>query len=383
VAAAAIAGGQPGAEIDRDSQDTMDQLIIKSLQGEATPGEVEWLRRWRAESPENDGRYIQIKRLWELTEVADPRMSEPQPDVDVLIRLASASGSTPSEEASTVSPMPASDTEADGSLPADQPLPRDEDTERRQRSWLRRVGFGAVAAALVAVGFGLAGLPREQERAGPFAESEVVTGEGEMTTVTLHDGSSIRMGPNSRLNLAEDASGIVAHLAGRAFFAVHADPSRRFRVIADHGAATVFGTRFEVRSEDEAFRVMVLDGKVRVSSSEGTDIDLLESEMSLTQGDAPPTKSRVNDVYAHLDWMGNALVFQGTRLGRAAAEIGRHYGVDVVLEDPALADLTVSVTLTGEELQDALLVVCEIVGARFLMEEGRVRIFRDAPATEA
>jgi len=81
--------------------------------------------------------------------------------------------------------------------------------------------------------------------------------------------------------------------------------------------------------------------------------------------------------------MGNALVFQGTRLGRAAAEIGRHYGVDVVLEDPGLADLTLSVTLTGEELQDALLVVCEIVGARFVIEEGRVRIFRDAPATQS
>jgi transmembrane sensor len=258
--------------------------------------------------------------------------------------------------------------------------PREAPRRRNRRRWITQVAFGALAASLVAVGFGLAGLGRG-ERSSPFAGSEVVTGAGEMTTVTLVDGSSIRIGPSSRVVLTEDSEGIVAHLTGRAFFAVHSDPSRRFRVISDHGAAMVFGTRFEVRTEDEEFRVMVVEGRVRVSSADGAEVDLQESEMSMSDRGAPATKSRVADVFQQLAWMGNSLVFQGTPLHRVAAEIEHQFGVAVVVEAPELSELTVSVSFTDEELDDVISVVCEIVGALCLIEDDRVRILRDVPAT--
>jgi ferric-dicitrate binding protein FerR (iron transport regulator) len=232
------------------------------------------------------------------------------------------------------------------------------------------------------LGFGLAGLGRPGgEVSGAFSGSEVVTGAGEMTTVTLLDGSSIRIGPSSRLVLTGDSDGVVAHLTGRAFFAVHSNPSRSFRVISDHGTATVFGTRFEVRTEEEEFRVMVVEGRVRVNSTDGAEVYLLESEMSLSDGGAPPTKITVTDVYEQLDWMGNALVFQRTPLHRVAKEIERQFDIAVIVEAQELFETTVSVTFTDEELDDVIMVVCEIVGALCLIENDRVRILRDVPAT--
>jgi ferric-dicitrate binding protein FerR (iron transport regulator) len=152
-------------------------------------------------------------------------------------------------------------------------------------------------------------------------------------------------------------------------------------VISDHGTATVFGTRFEVRTEEEEFRVMVVEGRVRVNSTDGAEVYLLESEMSLSGGGAPPTKSRVTDVYEQLDWMGNALVFQRTPLHRVAKEIERQFDIAVIVEAQELFETTVSVTFTDEELDDVIMVVCEIVGALCLIENDRVRILRDVPAT--
>jgi ferric-dicitrate binding protein FerR (iron transport regulator) len=79
--------------------------------------------------------------------------------------------------------------------------------------------------------------------------------------------------------------------------------------------------------------------------------------------------------------MGNALVFQGTSLERAAEEIERHFDVTVVLEAPELSGTTLSVTFTDEELDDVIMVVCEIVGALCLIEDDRVRVLKDVPAT--
>jgi transmembrane sensor len=351
----------------------MDQLIVKSLQGTTTPEEEEWLRRWRAEAPENNNRYRQARALWDLVGVGDM-----PPDVEMVLRASVSEFEVPDSGSDS----------APATTPADLVQARDSRSRRKtvpdrgaHRWWMSAWALGAAAAALVVVSVGLADLGQPSEASGPFAESEVVTGAGEMTTVTLRDGSSIRVGPSSRLNLAEDTDGIVARLSGRAFFAVHANPARRFRVMADKGAATVYGTRFEVRSEEEEFRVMVVDGRVRVSTPEGSEVDLLESEMSLTEGDGPPTKSTVSDVYEQLAWMGNALVFQGTSLQRAAEEIERHFGVTVVLEAPELSGTTLSVTFTDEELDDVIMVVCEIVGALCLIEDDRIRVLEDVPAT--
>jgi ferric-dicitrate binding protein FerR (iron transport regulator) len=353
----------------------MDQIIVRLLQGVATPEEEEWLRRWRSETPENDERYREVKRLWELTALLDPRiMRESPPRFEGVILTAEGR-----EPYSLDRTLTASVLVTDQSLPDTASIQAR--LRRNRKMWFATTGLGAIAASLVALGFGLAALGDEVEASGPFAGSEVVTGAGELTTVTLIDGSSIRIGPSSRLVLTEDAAGIVAHLDGRAFFAVHSNPSRSFRVITDHGDATVFGTRFEVRTEEEEFRVLVVEGRVRVNSPDGVEVYLLESEMSVSDGGAPPTKITVVDVYEQLAWMGNALVFQRTPLVRVAAEIERQFGISVVLEAPELSETTVSVTFTDAELDDVISVVCEIVWALCLIDDDRVRILRDVPAT--
>ena len=120
----------------------------------------------------------------------------------------------------------------------------------------------------------------------------------------------------------------------------------------------------------------MVDGKVRVSSG-GQQADLEKGEMSRNAEGMPPSKHRVRDVYAYLDWMGNALVFQNTPLNEAIDEIEHRYGVHVALEDPELGSLRVTMTLNDEDEKDVMLVICEVIGAQCPLEAGEVHIRRD------
>ena len=224
----------------------------------------------------------------------------------------------------------------------------------------------------MAVGFGIGALNGEEEGPALLSGSEIVTGAGEMTTLTLGDGSSIRLGPQSKLRLSEVEDRRVAWLEGRAFFGIQADSTRPFVVRTAGGDAQVLGTRFEVRTEEE-FRVLVVDGNVAVSAG-GAELRLSEGEMSRSVDGNRPSTERVEDVYAHLDWLGNAIVFQATPLERALREIERRHGVLVELRDPALADMTVTATFTGRPVDQVIFVLCEIMNTTCEIEGDTVRI---------
>jgi transmembrane sensor len=162
-------------------------------------------------------------------------------------------------------------------------------------------------------------------------------------------------------------------LEGRAFFGVEPDPSRTFTVRTQYGDAIALGTRFEVRTDEEEFRVLVVQGNVRVSSS-GRSVELGEGLVSRTAQGAPPATSSVEDVDAELNWIGQTLVFRATPLSRVISEIEHRYGVTVELEVDGMRDLTVTAAFTDQPVESVLFVVCEIVGAGCTVEDGRFRI---------
>ncbi len=242
----------------------------------------------------------------------------------------------------------------------------------RTRSIPIRLAVALALMAPVALAMGLSlGVPGEP--AGVLSEGEFATGPGERTTITLADGTSIRLGPSSRLRLRETAGGRTAWLDGRAFFGVETDPSRPFTVATPHGEAKALGTRFEVRAEAEEFRVLVVEGRVEMVAG-NVRAELREGHLSQSIGGSAPTTSRVQDVYDHLHWMGDVLVFQATPLERALMEVKRWYGIDAVFEDASLKGLTVTATFTGQEGRQVAFVLCEIVGARCVIDDDLIRL---------
>lgn len=330
----------------------MDDLIIRAFQGRATPDESRRIEHWRSLDKDNEERYRALQRLWVITSFAEPVAEDvPSPNPEELIGRAERRDAPPGGD-------------APGATRADAGRERSRRAKGRMlRGTMAGLRTGLVAAGVAALGFGLAVLA---EGVGllpePLAARTVTTGPGEVVTVSLADGSNVRVGPESELTFLGTGRNRTVRLDGRAFFGIAEDDTRRFIVRTEQGEVAVFGTRFEVRSQPEQFRVMVVEGKVGVSSRE-REIELLQGEMSRTAPGRALSKMRVSDVYAQLDWMGNHLVFRATPLAQAVEEVRRQFGVTVALEAPELEDVPVTATFTNSSAEDVIHVLCKIVEA--------------------
>ncbi len=314
----------------------LDELLVRSLQGRTTDAEESSLHQWRARSPDNEAYYRQFAAVWRMTaEEHRAQLGPAPPGREVL-----------------------GDARTRWRLPAG--------------AWGRA---GLAAAAFAALSLGSFATQRALGPSGQHSHTtEITTGTDELTTITLWDGTAVRLGPNSDLHVSSpNGEDIVARLDGRAFFGVTPDSPHSFTVKTRHGEAVALGTRFEVHTEEEELKVLVIQGHVRVSSAMGA-VDVQEGIMSRSAGDAPPSTWRVENILELMDWMGLALVFRETPLRQALSEIEHRYGVTVELNDPEVGEWPVTATFADQSVDGVVFVVCEIVGAECTVEDGRYRI---------
>lgn len=303
----------------------MDELIIRVLSGTASSFEEERLKRWRSESPENEGHYLETARIWDLTEpeqVAGPAA----PPVDAILRIADSRTSTPKRSI------------------------------RLQRRMLRGM---ALAAGVAAVAIGLQAVA---DSSGTRPVATYATGVGEDRTVTLGDGSFVRLAPDSRLqDWSTEASRRVA-LSGRAFFAVSHDSDRPFTVETEAGSVRVLGTRFELSQSQENLRTIVVEGRVAVSNDNGA-VEVTRGSVATVIGGGAPRSEISDDVYSLLNWPGGVLIFQSTPLRQVVEEVSRHFGRPLVVSGERLEARRISAWFDGEDFDEIAESLCVVAGA--------------------
>ena len=306
----------------------MDDLILRVLTGAASPFEMERLRRWREESPSHETHFQDMLRVWDLSAPEAPDGLPAAPTLeDILYRAAS--------------------------LPEAATLPR-----RAGRPWAPWVGWGLLAASVAAIALGL----RVVGLGGPRPLTTWQTAAGQTLTANLSDGSFVRLAEGSRLQEWDSGEERVVTLEGRGFFAVARDVARPFVVQANSGQVRVLGTRFELKEEGDAFRTVVVEGRVLVSNDRGT-VEVTAGHVAVAHPDAPPSSAKAQDVYSLLDWPGGTLVFQGTPLAQVALEVTREYGRSLSVEGEALATRRITAWFQGEPFEEVSESLCLAAGA--------------------
>jgi len=216
----------------------MDELIVKQLGGSATDIEVRLVDRWRQESANNERTYQELRALWEVTGASVLVAPQPPSLSAVLAEAAERR--------------------------------RHAHSRRRGLAMLRSpwLGYGLAAAAIAAVALLVPG----RGPAGPEPGSLTILGSsstvGQVATLSLSDGSYIRLGPGADVEFPPSAERREVILDGAAFFAV-ASGETPFVVRTAGARVTVHGTRFEVRTEGAETRVVVVEGMVRVEGDHG------------------------------------------------------------------------------------------------------------------
>jgi transmembrane sensor len=311
----------------------MDDLIIRMLGGAASPFEEERLKRWREAAPENEARFRDMARVWDLTGPEPPVTVRRTPSVDAII----ASAPAPPRR------LPAS----------------------LGRWWL-------LAASVAALSLGIQ-LFRSR---GPEPVAVYQAAAGQTLTVNLRDGSFARLAEGARLEEWEAESRRLVSLEGQAFFAVARDAARPFVVTTPTGQVRVVGTRFELRSDPGSFRTVVLDGRVEVSNPSGS-VEVGAGEMALARSGGPPAATTPEDIYDLLDWPGGTLVFQGTPLKAVAEEVTRFFGRPLVVTGAAMEGRRITAWFQGESFDEVAVALCQAAAAVCRGEGGGVTM--DAP----
>ena len=220
-----------------------------------------------------------------------------------------------------------------------------------------RVLFFAAAAAIALVAIA-AGIWYAVARTG---WQEYATEHGGFERVLLEDGSVVHLNTNSvmRVHMTRELREVALE-RGEALFKVAHDPTRPFDVQAAGTRLRAVGTEFSVRVHEAAempggqkgVEVLVREGRVAIdppAPKPNQPVTLPPSVPTLSAGEAVTvTAKRLRvqkvaeaDVSRKLSWVEGRLWFERQRLADVVAEFNRYNRRQMVIADPAIADLRI------------------------------------------
>lgn len=191
------------------------------------------------------------------------------------------------------------------------------------------------------------------------------TATGETAAITLDDGSTVHMAPDSAVTLALDgAARRVRLLAGEAFFEVAPDAARPFVVAAGDVTATVVGTAFDVRLGTDGTDVAVRQGIVRVDDTATSPPatarlqagDWIRVAAGHTRrGHAPPAQVA--------GWLDGQLIARDRPVAEVVDDLRRYHAGIIVIADSALGRRPVTGVFDLNDPEAALRAVAAAHGA--------------------
>lgn len=254
----------------------------------------------------------------------------------------------------------------------------------RQGIRARRRNTGVIAALAVAVlaAFGGAWLWRG---------SGIATNVGEQRTVALEDGTQVTLNTATRIVVHFDEHTRRVELkSGEALFDVARQARRPFVVVAGAQEIKALGTAFVVRRDEDQVSVVLVDGAVAVSPA-STPIDraapatvsalrplVMAPGQRLTFAAKTPPKLDQPSLDKVTAWRRGKVVFEGTPLVSAIAEMNRYSEYRLSVEDPGAADMRIS----GVFKYGDLLRFAQAVAATYhleVIEENEAIILRGIP----
>jgi transmembrane sensor len=236
----------------------------------------------------------------------------------------------------------------------------------RPRRWqqLAMAMSGIVAAVLL--GFHLHSL---------LSTATFVTALGERATISLPDGSTLRLNSDSRVLVEYSLRSRVMYLErGEAFFKVAQDVRRPFWVTTGDSWVRAVGTAFGVYLNRKVVQVTVHEGTVKVGSAERllptalSEDTLGKASAVLTAGQQADMEGRITttrklspqELARAAAWQDGWLYVENKQLCDVIAELNRYTPRQLVLEDAQLCSLSVGGAFQANpQGAEALLIMLE------------------------
>ena len=194
---------------------------------------------------------------------------------------------------------------------------------------------------------------------------------GEINKVILPDSSIVWLKDCSTLEypqqFARDERRVL--LTGEALFEVTKNPAYPFVVQCGALTARVLGTSFNIKSGSEAVEVMVLTGKVALSSDKSKKpVIVLSNEKGRYQAGSDKIEKLVPAVAEDRALTAGteySMFFENTRLLEVIQRIQDKFNVHIELENTGLYSCTINADFTDQSLQGTLSVITQMLKAEY------------------
>ncbi len=181
------------------------------------------------------------------------------------------------------------------------------------------------------------------------AVAEIKVPLGQMSVITLYDGSKVWLNSGTTLSYAENFGKKVRKvlLKGEAFFEIKKDEVP-FKVQLKNSEIEVLGTSFAAISyEDDNFsKVTLVQGSLKVNDLLGREIGRITPDQQLNIPD-DISKCSVNkvDIEFYESWVEGKMVFREERLEDISGRLERWYNVDIRFDQSEIGDLRFTGTI--------------------------------------
>jgi transmembrane sensor len=207
---------------------------------------------------------------------------------------------------------------------------------------------------------------------------------GQITSVSLPDGSITALNTGTRLAWLGGRGRHVRLLAGEALFEVRPDHRNPFQIDLKNSRITVVGTRFDVYEKpSDNVVVTVLEGRVVVQGLAGAGEwrEELSAHEELEYTPQGRRVVRVVDPRSATDWRDGIFRSEGASLDRVVSELSRYTRSRIIIADPSLRALTVGGVFDIHDVPAALQRVTASADVPITVErDGDSFVLRRAPA---
>ncbi len=332
------------------SNNKYKRLIIKYLQGNATPVEQQQVEDYIAKSERNKQLFESYRGLLFLTQKKKVEYNTESAWERVMNRIL-ANEKNAGSNSSVLS-------------------------SHSKKYPFMRYAISGIAAAILLV-FGLVNVIKDKDT----SMKQYATGLSVSSVSTLPDGSSVVLNTNTALNFPEKFEKDIREVSifGEAFFEVKPDPDKPFIIHASGLDIKVLGTSFNVQAYpgSDFVKVTVNTGRVLVYPS-GKKEDLGKT---LTAGEIATFSHKsgiilkgVNDDLNVLSWKTGVLTFKETRLTEVFNAFEAKYQKEFVVADSNILNQRLTARFENQPLDDALETLSLIFNIKFENKESYILV---------
>ena len=253
--------------------------------------------------------------------------------------------------------------------------------DRNRRIWRIAGSALAVAASLAAVALITFSLAGDLHRESPLVSTlSLVADYGETSSVTLADGTVVKLNSGSTLLYPESFGGSsrIVYLSGEGNFSVAKDPGRPFIVKTAYMDVRALGTVFSIKSYlgERSVCATLKEGKIQVdipSAEKQSYVLDPDSQLVFSPSDKSVALDRV-DASRALSWEDGYLSFTDASFPEIAAVLERRFNVSISYNTENMRRNALNVRFMPDEtLTDALDVLTLLIpGSRYRKDGDRV-----------